>query len=197
MKFLFTEAYPMPTIRSGSAAVDSNKLACPDDVERTSSPMRPQKPKALIQAQIIALIPIPPHRIPRLIQPRLLDLTLRPNHTPHQMQRLLIPPNNFTTPTKLRRTHLTREMPTSIIPLYFITASCFGTFFRCACYFAFGACFVLPCSALSFFGLFGGLGEDTGSGFLLAGFFGAFLDVDRTEVVTGHRKLFTDIAVPL
>jgi hypothetical protein len=190
-------AHSMSTIYSGSAIEDSKMLACPDDIEHTSH-MHIHKPKPLIQAQIISLIPIPPHRIPRLIQPPLLHLTLRPNPTTHQMQCLLILPNNLTTPTKLSLTHPTREMTTSIIPLYFITASCFGTFFRCACYFAFCACFVFPCSALGFFCFFGGLGEDMESGFLLVDFLGAFLCVDGTEVVAGDGRLFfADIAVPL
>jgi hypothetical protein len=50
---------------------------------------------------------------------------------------------------------------------------------------------------LGFFCLFGGLGEDTESVFLLVEVFGAFLCVNGTEVAAGDRRLFADIAVSL
>jgi hypothetical protein len=79
------------------------------------------------------------------------------------MQCVIILPDNLTTPTKIRRTHLACEMTTSIVPLYFIAATCFGTFLGRTCYLAFGARFIVPCFALGFFGCLGRLGEDTSS----------------------------------
>jgi hypothetical protein len=160
--------------------------------------MRINKPQPLIQAQIIPLIPIPPRLILRQIQPVLLHLTNLTNPTSHQMQRLLILPNDLTTPTKLRPTHRTGEMTTSTLPLDFIRASCFGTFFRRLCDLAIGAREVLPCAVLRFFGFFGRFGEDPESGFLFVEDLGAFLGVDGNEMLAGDgRVFFADVAVPL
>jgi hypothetical protein len=114
------------------------------------------------------------------------------------MQCLIILPDDFTAPTELRLAQLTSEMTTSTISLHSITTSCFRTFFRRARYFAFGAWFVFPCSALGFFCFSGGLGEDTESRFLLISFFSAFLCINSTEVVaSGGRHVFANITVPL
>jgi hypothetical protein len=112
--------------------------------------------------------------------------------------RIAILPNNLTAPAKFSQTHFAFKMTASPVSLYSITAACFRTPFRCACFFPFCPFFVFTLSTLCLFCLFGRLGEGLQCDLLLIDRFCTFLLVNDAEVVTSARRLlFTDIAVAL
>lgn len=161
-----------------------------------------QKPKPLIQRQIIPLILIPPHRIPLLIQSRLPHRPLSTHPTPHEMQRRPAFPNNLTPPTKLRPTHVALEVSTPLIPLDPITATRLRTLLRRARFQFFRACFVFSHFAFGLFCFLGGVelvlgggGEDARGGIFERGFLRGFERVEGEEVRAGCGLVFAGVAV--